>query len=444
MASVAKLKKPNKSHRKSLPKMCNSVDEFYAIYDEDGFMIGDEDRHRDYRVKMIKPATMKHAKIIVSIYEQIYQGTYPYLEMLDPNYVKESFSDPNHYWGIFRIAESSPEAGTDVGCFTIVNDFKTRTAYFRGLNVLPQFHRKVGVRELATSMCVRFLNATMGKIDKWYIEARTAHNVVQHMSRLAGCKTQALFLNKDYFMGKKESDCMQVAYWDRALESTRIIPEFILPEVLPFYYRAQQTNNLPQNKRLEMNPVKMDNLDIDYHETFRILTNAKLSAKRDEYGYVSISITDSKTGSYLDALHTESVKNIEKIKYQCSDVSVLAGFYLLLKKYAISQNIEYVEWQVPVSDAMLGKFLLGQNFKIFGYIPAWIPSKSSVGMFEDAVVFTWTSRELKTENIKLLPEGYELLDLIGINNDISQKLLVLPEIERIISPERIEIIQKQN
>ncbi len=442
MASVSKLIAPNKTHRthrKSLPKMCNSVDEFYALYDEEGFMIGDKDRHRDYRVKIIEPRTMEHAKIIVSMYEEIYQGTYPYLEMLDPDYVRKSFDDPNNYWGIFRIDEGSPEAGTDVGCFTIANDFKTRPAYFRGLNVLPQFHRKVGVRELATAMCVRFLNETMGKIDKWYIEARTAHNVVQHISRLAGCKTQALFLNKDYFLGRKESDCLQVAYWDSALENTRVIPEFILPEILPFYYHAQQTNNLPRIKRLEIKQFELD-LDLEYYEIFRVLNNAKFSAIRDSHGYVSISIEDPKTGSYLKALHTESVKNIEKIKHQCSDSSILAGFYLLLQNYAIYHKIEYVEWQVPVSDAMLCKFLLGQKFKILGYIPAWIQSKEHIGMFNDAVVFAWIPGSFEIENIKLLPEGYQLLDLINSNNNFPQEAFILPEIDGMIIPAQIESV----
>jgi len=438
MASVTKITQPKQNmQRNSLPKMCNSVDEFYALYDEDGFMFGDLDRHRDYHVKIIEPRTMQHAKIVVSIYQEIYQGTYPYLEMLDPNYVKDSFSDPNCYWGIFRIDEGSPEAGTDVGCFTIVYDFENRTAYFRGLNILPRYHKKVGARELSTAMCVRFLNATIGKIDKWYMEARTAHSAVQYIARLAGCKTQALFLNKDYFLRRKESDCLQVAYWDHALESTRIIPEFILPEILPFYYRAQQMHDLPQINRLEMNPIQ---LDLHYNETFRIITKAKLSAIRDSYGYVSILLEDPKTGSYLTALHTESVKNIEKIKYQCSDVSVLAGFYLLLNKYATDHNIEYIEWQVPVSDKISSKFLLGQNFKILGYVPAWIPSKEHTGMFEDAVVLACITEKLKIENIKLLPEGQELLDMIIKNKKIIQESLILPEIEKIINPAKIKII----
>ena len=441
MASVTNLTTPKQNvQRSSLPKMCNSVDEFYALYDEDGYVIGDQDRYRDYHVKIIAPTTIQHAQIVVSIYQKIYRGTYPYLEMLDPNYVKESFSDPNCYWGIFRIDEGSSEAGTNVGCFTIVYDFEKRTAYFRGLNILQQYQKKVGARELSTAMCVRFLNATMGRIDKWYMEARTAHTAVQYIARIAGCKTQALFLNKDYFLGRKESDCLQAAYWDHALESSRIVPDYILPEILPFYYRAQQMHNLPHERRLEMTPIKFENGDLDYHETFRILTKVKLSATRDKYGYVSISIKDPNTGSYLTALHTESVKNIEKIKYHCTDVSVLAGFYLLLKNYAIRQNIEYVEWQVPVSDAMSCKFLFGQNFKIVGYVPAWIPSKEYVGMYEDVVVLTWTSGELKIENIKLLPEGYELLDLIKMNCDIAQDQVVLPEIEEIITPTQIEIM----
>ena len=41
---------------------------------------------------------------------------------------------------------------------------------------------------------------------------------------------------------------------------------------------------------------------------------------------------------------------------------------------------------ISVSDPLFCKFLLGQNFKILGYVPAWIPSKLHTGMFEDAVV----------------------------------------------------------
>ena len=440
MASVTKLKAPKQNlQRRTHPKMCNSIDEFYAIYDEDGFMIGDQDRHRDYHVKMIVPKTLEDAEIIVSIYEQIYHGTYPYREMLDSSYIKKSFDNLNYFWGIFRIDECSPEAGTNVGCFTIVNDLETRTAYFRGLNVLPQFHKKVGVRELATSMCVHFLKKTMGRIDKWYIEARTAHNTVQYISRLAGCKTQALFLNKDYFLDKKESDCLQVAYWDRALETSRVVPEFIQPEILPFYYRALQMHDLLNAKQLEIDSKKFDNTNLDYQETFRIITQIRLLTTRDKYGYVSISIVDPRTSSYLTALHTESVKNIEKIKYNCSDTSVLIGLFLLLMKYADSHEIEYLEWQVSVSEGLFCKFLLEQDFKILGYIPAWIPSKNHTGMFEDAVVLAHIKGELEIKNIQLLPEGHELLDIITMSKLINQEYLILKDTEEIVNPTKIKI-----
>ena len=61
-------------------------------------------------------------------------------------------------------------------------------------------------------------------------------------------------------------------------------------------------------------------------------------------------------------------------------------------------------------------------------------------MFEDAVVFTWVSGELKIKNIKLLPEGFALLDLINTNYNIPQDPLILPEIEKIITPTQIEIV----
>lgn len=89
---------------------------------------------------------------------------------------------------------------------------------------------------------------------------------------------------------------------------------------------------------------------------------------------------------------------------------------------------------------MSSKFLLGQDFKILGYIPVWIPSKEHTGMFEDAVVLASITGELKIKNIQLLPEGQELLDLIIMNKDIHQEPLILPEIEKIINPTQIEII----
>ena len=61
-------------------------------------------------------------------------------------------------------------------------------------------------------------------------------------------------------------------------------------------------------------------------------------------------------------------------------------------------------------------------------------------MFEDAVILACITGELKIENIQLLPEGQELLDLIIMNKDITQKSLLLPEIENIINPAHIEII----
>ena len=60
-------------------------------------------------------------------------------------------------------------------------------------------------------------------------------------------------------------------------------------------------------------------------------------------------------------------------------------------------------------------------------------------MCEDTVVFAWISGELIAD-IKLLHEGFELLDLINVINDILLELLILPEIERIIRPTQIEIV----
>ena len=71
MASVTELKALTQNMQKRLlPKFCNSKDEFFALYDEDGFMIADRDRHREYHVEIIKPSAIEHSEIIVSMYQK--------------------------------------------------------------------------------------------------------------------------------------------------------------------------------------------------------------------------------------------------------------------------------------------------------------------------------------------------------------------------------------
>lgn len=93
MGSASKLSTSKQNMKKrSPPKMYNSVNEFYAQYEEDGFVINNKNRHWDYHVANIESRTT-HTKEITSMYEGIYRKFHIYSEILDSSYFQISFDD---------------------------------------------------------------------------------------------------------------------------------------------------------------------------------------------------------------------------------------------------------------------------------------------------------------------------------------------------------------
>ncbi|MHA1583876.1 MAG: hypothetical protein ACTSWL_01355 [Promethearchaeota archaeon] len=407
-------KTPTSSKQTHKPQnvICNSLDELVAFYDENGRYFGSQQKKREVNVRTVRPSSLEDARSIVNIYDKVYEGMYPYVEMLDEQWVHTSFSNPNYFWGVFRIdeGEDNPETGKIVGCFTLVSNFQTKTAYFRGLNVLPEYQRKVGVRELGFRLVALFFGEMGQKIDNWYAECLTVHPISQLLSRAGGSHCEAIFLNKDYCKGKKTSVAMMVGYWDRILEN-RECPKYLLPEIMPFHNRACNIHGLRDITEV----IENSDIEVDIREVYRVTKNAKSIITKKRFNYYDIEFIDEDTGDYIKALYTPSVKNIEKITYQCSNESILMGLFMLLKNFAKENNVEYIEWQMRASDYVVIDFLLIHDFQVLGYVPAWIPAVNSE-KFEDVVMMGWTHKIPDYDSIKTIEEGYSLLDLILKNN----------------------------
>ena len=391
---------------------CNSLDDFIALCDKMGRLQGSQRKASAFNVKTVRPSTLEDARAIVNIYEKVYRGQYPYAEMLDEQWILASFSDPNYFWGVFRITDKTPEYGKIIGSFTMVSNFETKTAYFRGLNILPEYQKKVGVRELSFSLGEKFFSVMSEKIDKWYAECITMHPISQALSRGGGSHCEAIFLNKDYVKGKKSSVAMMVGYWDRTLFDNRKSPEYLLPEIIPFHAQTCEVHNLDDIVGVIDNPE----MEVDIAEVYRVTKNAQITITKKQHNYYDIEFADEHTGSFLKALYTPSVKNIEKITYNCPNESVLMGMFLLLKGFAKDRDVEYIEWQIRASDSNLIQFLLVHDFQIQGYVPAWIPCRNDPDKCEDVVMMGWTHKIPNYNSIKTIDEGYDLLDLILSNN----------------------------
>ncbi|MHA1672265.1 MAG: hypothetical protein ACTSYI_01430 [Promethearchaeota archaeon] len=403
----------NSSNHASKPRniVCNSLDDFFILVDKMGRLQGSQRKSNKIKVKTMRPSTLEDARAIVNIYETVYEGQYPYAEMLDEQWIFASFSDPSYFWGVFRIVEDIPEIGTIIGSFTMVSDFYTKTAYFRGLNILPAYQKKVGVRELSFALGEKFFSAMKGKIDKFYAECLAVHPISQLISRGGGSHCEAMFLNKDYCKGQKASVAMMVGYFDRALFEYREKPKYLLPEIIPFHARTCKIHKLDDYVESIDNP----DFEVDIQEVYRVTKNAKIVIKVKEHNYYDLEFTDEHSGSFLKALYTPAVKNIEKITYQSSDDSILMGLFMLLKNFAKSKNVEYIEWQVRASDYNLADFLLIHDFQVQGYVPAWIPAINSE-KFEDVIIMGWTHKIPNYDSIKTYDEGFSLLNLILSNH----------------------------
>ena len=410
--SLYKTQNPSKQTEKPRNAVCDSLDELIAYCDKLERLGGTQHKKREINVRTVRPSTLEDARSIVNVYDRVYDSMYPYTEMMDEQWVLASFSDPNYFWGVFRIdeGEDNPETGKIVGCFTLVSNFQTKTAYFRGLNVLPEYQKKVGVRELGFKLVALFFSEMGNKIDNWYAECLTVHPISQLMSRAGGSHCEAIFLNKDYCKGEKTSVAMMVGYLDRILEN-RESPKYLLPEIMPFHNRACIIHGLHDTAEV----IENSDIEVDIREVYRVTKNAKSVITRKRFNYYDIEFTDENTGDFIKALYTPSVRNIEKITYRCSNQSILMGLFMLLKDFAKVKNVEYIEWQIRASDYVVIDFLLIHDFQVLGYVPAWIPAKNS-GKFEDVVMMGWTHKIPDYDSIKTIEEGYSLLDLILKNN----------------------------
>jgi hypothetical protein len=348
------------------------------------------------------------------IYEDIYQGGYPFKEMLDPSYILGTFFNPCYFWRVFKTDEKAPEPNEIVGCATIVVDFEHRAGYLRGFNIRPKYQSKIAFREMAYGLIWQFLDATKGKVDKWYNESRTAHNITQFLSDFIGARSQAVLLNKDYFMGKKESDCLMAAYWSDAFTSRRIIPRSLIPEVMPYYQMIMDMHNHYEG----MPEISVVNEKIDLHEVIRIASCSQTEIKTDEYGYITFRFEDPRTGDFMEGLHTPMVKNIEKIHYRHTDISSFVGLFHLLRKYARENNAEYFEFYIPASDTAVQQFILSQNLTILGYLPGWHIVDQNTLTAEDVVIFGWSTILPNPNQIKLVDDGIKLLGLIQCDQEI--------------------------
>ncbi len=76
-------------------------------------------------------------RIVYNIHQEddLTQTSYPYPEALDPEWVRETLTDPRHYWPV--VVNTLTEEIIAMG--TVIMDYHNKRGYARGVMVHPAF-----------------------------------------------------------------------------------------------------------------------------------------------------------------------------------------------------------------------------------------------------------------------------------------------------------------
>ncbi|MBD3197304.1 MAG: hypothetical protein GF317_19775 [Candidatus Lokiarchaeota archaeon] len=357
--------------------------------------------HNKKRDKKISPilylAKLSDAEEILDIYNDIYQGTYPYKEMECLEEIEKMITSSNYRWLLFRTPH-----GKIAGCFTYQLDFEKKHGYMRGFNIKKKYQGKIDAVKAVIGSMIGIWNEYHGKICIWYCENRTAHTKSQYLSIVCGIKPIAILPNKDIFFNEYESDILHVAYNINAIGKFRsdLCPK-IIPEVEKCFNYSDSLYNLGYNEIITPNVLLN-------HKFIKDLENNLTTKNSTDRLYYKIVRLDLNNGSYLKFLFNPQLLNIEKIEYK---VSYLEEFYLLiqeLRNFINKFDVRYCEIITSAYNVHHQQILSNLDFKPRGYIPSW---NFNNGKFEDSILFNCYKGSLNP-NIKLLRQSSKLLSFI--------------------------------
>jgi len=347
---------------------------------------------------VLRFATAGHAQEIVDLYRELYEGSYPYKEMEDVEYVRQLIESPNLDCILFFTPSEEI-----AGCVKFSLDFANKRGYIRGFMVKKEFHKHIDVVKAFLGAMLALYITYRKEILLWYVENRTAHSSSQYPMHVAGVRPIAFFPNKDIFLGKVESDLMQVLYSKEALYYNRSDREPILiPEVMKCYQDSQQRYGLGGVR------IAFPKMGLDSYQLSVLSESVEVSIDTDDYDYHTITLTLEDSDSYFKFLYSPQVQNFEKTEYKVNTLEELFVFIQQFRSLGRRFSIRYCEIFVSAYEPAHQRLF----YDVFGLVPrGYIPSwkfNSEEQVFEDSILFNYFEGVIDTD-ICLIDEGIELL-----------------------------------
>ncbi|MHA2390624.1 MAG: DUF998 domain-containing protein [Promethearchaeota archaeon] len=360
------------------------------------------ERKRNKVNPILRLAKPDDAKEIIAIYKELYNGTYPYKEMEDENEVRNMILDPKIQWIIYQDPTYKI-----AGCITFVLDYDNKRGYIRGFMLKKKYQRNIDITKAMIGSMLAMLHKYKDIIYIWYVENRTAHAKSQYSMWVCGIAPVGFYPNKDIFLGKVESDLMQILYDERALKKYRseTIPTIISEVSSCFHYSS---NRYDLGTYSEENPkIKLNKRRVN-----KIKTQLKKSAVKDKFGYEEITLTLKGSSSYFTFLYTPQVQNFEKTKYNVENLEELYVFVQEFLQCKKELGVRYCEVFISAYNPQHQQIFYDAGFMPRGYVPSWNYSTNRE-CFEDSVLFNMFDGNMN-KDIKLIKQGQELLQTIGV------------------------------
>ncbi|MBD3254998.1 MAG: hypothetical protein GF383_07885 [Candidatus Lokiarchaeota archaeon] len=352
-------------------------------------------------------ASPEDAREVVEICKDAYEGSYPYKEMEDIEYVRRKIVAPDYHVILFKHLN-----GRIVGCFKCFLDFDAKKGYMGGFMIKKAFQSKIDVVKAIVGSYIWMWREFRDEILVWYCENRTAHATSQYMTEVCGIKTVAFLPNKDVFYNEIESDVIGIIYDELALDALRAknVPT-IIPEIANVFFFADKRYALGsvrfQHIAMGLNPLKVRK----YAKLIKITVKKLTYCEKAVYEIVTFRMFGTK--SHFSFVHTIFSENLEKVEYAVENSEQLKAFVDEFIRFASERNLRYQEVFVSAYEPAHQRVFFEAGFEPRGYVPSW-KYDNEVGYFEDCVVFNRFKGRL-CKNLELTKEGVELLQQLHLN-----------------------------
>ncbi|MFX1501458.1 MAG: DUF998 domain-containing protein, partial [Promethearchaeota archaeon] len=267
----------------------------------------------------------------------------------------------------------------------------------------------VDITKAMIGSMIGMIHKYKNKIFTWYVENRTAHSKSQYSMWVCGIAPIGFYPNKDVFLGKVESDLMQICYDERALIDFRTseIPKILPPVENCFLY---------SDSRFDLGEyyIQVPSISLDKKKILNLKKHLKKHIERDKFGYETIRFSFPDNDSYFEFLYTPQVQNFEKAKYR---VNSLEELYVFVKRFITcgkELGIRYCEAFISAYEPTHQKIFYDLGLTPRGYVPSW-KYNTERGVFEDNILFNWFDGTINKE-IRLIDEGKELLNILSLGN----------------------------